>query len=151
MKTHSFTYSSLLKASQEVVCQFHTDTHNLPLITPPWINVAIISMEDPMIEKSIVTLDIRRFGIPTRWEMQIEKLDFPNTIIDVMLEGPFPFFRHERQFTSIDKQTTLMEETITITLPMGWLGNLAFPFIKRDMDAMFAYRHKATQDYFLGH
>jgi len=144
-------YSCTLNASIEKVCQFHTDTHNLPLITPPWINVTIISMKDPMIEKSVVTLDIRRFGISTRWEMQIETLECPNTITDLMLKGPFPFFRHERRFSSITSDTTLMEETIMISLPMGWVGALAFGWVKRDMDAMFAYRHSATQAYFLEH
>jgi len=150
MKKFTLSYSCLLNASQEKVCQFHTDTHNLPLITPPWINVTIVSMEDPMIEKSIVTLKIRRFGISTRWEMQIKTMDCPSTITDLMLKGPFPFFHHERHFSPITSDTTLLEETITMSLPMGWLGNLAFPLIKRDMDRMFAYRHSATQAYFLG-
>lgn len=148
MKPHILTYSCILTANPQTVCQFHTDTHNLPLITPPWINVTIVRMDDPMIEKSIVELDIRRYGIPTRWKMQIEKLDCPNTITDLMLKGPFPFFRHERRFTAMTDETTLMQETITLALPFGWLGNLAFALVKRDMDAMFAYRHRATQNFF---
>ena len=148
MKHHTLDYSCLLSTAQENVCKFHIDTNNLPLITPPWINVTIISMDDPMIEKSMVVLDIRRYGITTRWEMQIEKLDCPSTITDLMIKGPFPFFRHERRFTAITADTTLMNETITMALPLGWLGALAFPLIKRDMDSMFAYRHQATQTYF---
>ena len=151
MKIHTLNYSCLLNASLERVYQFHTDTRNLPLITPPWVNVTIISMEDKGTEISVVDLDIRRFGITTRWKMQIEKYDCPNTITDLMIKGPFPFFRHERIFNSITSASTLMEEKITMRLPMGWFGSLAFPWLKRDMDAMFAYRHKATQTYFLGH
>ncbi len=148
MKYHTLDYSCLLNANQESVCQFHTDTHNLPLITPPWINVTIISMDEPMIENSSVVLDIRRYGITTRWEMQIEKLDCPNAITDVMLKGPFAFFRHERKFTAISDDSTLMEETITLSLPFGWLGALAFPLIRHDMNKMFALRHQATQNHF---
>lgn len=148
MKSHTLNYSCQLATTQENVCKFHIDTNNLPLITPPWINVTIISMNDPMIEKSVVVLDIRRYGITTRWKMQIEKLDCPTTITDLMLKGPFPFFRHERRFRAITDDTTLMDETITLELPLGWLGDLLFPLIKRDMDAMFAYRHQATQIYF---
>ncbi len=149
MKTHTLHYSCLLNASQERVCQFHTDTRNLPPITPPWIHVTIVSMEDPMIEKSIITLDIRRFGIPTRWEMQIQQLQYPTVITDIMLKGPFAFFRHQRHFFAKTPETTLMEETITLVLPFGWLGSLAFGWVKKDMDAMFKYRHNATKAYFL--
>lgn len=148
MKIHTLTYSCPLNASVETVCHFHTDTHNLPLITPPWINVEIISMDEPMIEKSQVKLKIKRFRIPTVWHMEIEKLDCPTTVVDSMISGPFLFFRHERRFIAIDETHTKMDETISITLPLGWLGTLIFPFIKKDMDKMFAFRHKATQRYF---
>ncbi len=150
MKKTVLSYTCLIAASHEKVCQFHTNTHNLPLITPPWINVTIVSMDDPMIEKSTVVLDIRRFGISTRWKMQIETLQCPNTLTDLMLKGPFPFFRHERRFIPLTLTTTQMEETLTLRLPMGWLGALAFGWVKRDMDAMFAYRHLMTQKYCLG-
>jgi len=148
MKPFTLSYTCLLNASQERVYKFHTDTHNLPLITPPWINVTIVSMEDPMIENSVVVLDIARFGITTRWEMQIQQLQCPTMITDIMLKGPFTFFRHQRHFVAKTPETTLMEETITLTLPMGWIGALAFGWVKKDMDAMFEYRHNATKAYF---
>ncbi len=148
MKTHTLHYACPINASVEEVCGFHTDTHNLPLITPPWIDVTILSMDEPMIEKSRVSLKIKRFGIPTLWNMEIEKLDCPHTVVDSMISGPFTFFRHERIFTVIDESHTMMNETITFTLPFGWLGDLVFPFIQKDMDKMFAYRHQATQHYF---
>lgn len=148
MKIHTLHYACSINASVGEVCRFHTDTHNLPLITPPWIDVTILSMDEPMIEKSRVSLKIKQFGIPTLWKMEIEKLDCPNTVVDSMLSGPFHFFRHERKFTSIDESHTMMNETISLSLPLGWLGNVIFPLIKKDMDKMFAYRHEATQRFF---
>lgn len=151
MKTKLLYYSSLFDASVKEVCAFHTDTHNLPLITPPWINVNIISMDDPFVQKSRVTLEIRRFGIPTRWIMEIEVLNCPHEVTDVMVSGPFCHFRHQRHFQSLSQDQTLMEETITLKLPFGWFGNLFFWLVKLDMDRMFAYRHNATQSYFNTH
>lgn len=148
MKLHTLNYSCVLTASQEAVCQFHTDTHNLPLITPPWIDVTIVQMDTPMVENSSVILDIKRYGFSTRWTMNIEKLSCPETVIDVMISGPFSFFRHERRFIALSESETRMDETLTFALPLGWLGNLIAPFIKKDMDKMFAYRHHATQNYF---
>lgn len=132
-------------------CQFHTDTHNLPLITPPWINVKIESMDQPFVEHSCVSLLIKRFGITTRWVMEIETLQCPHTITDKMVSGPFSLFRHQRVFTPVSESQTQMDEKITIKLPFGWLGNMVFPLIQSDMDKMFAYRHRATQDYFIRH
>lgn len=148
MKTHTLNYSCLFGASAHDVCRFHTDTRNLPCITPPWINVTIESIDEPFIEKSRVSLIIKRFGIPTRWVMEIETLQSPHVVTDKMISGPFSLFRHQRIFTAVSDYQTKMEETITIELPMGWVGNLLFPFIRADMDKMFAYRHRATQEYF---
>lgn len=148
MKVHTLNYSCVLSASQEAVCSFHTDTHNLPLITPPWIEVTIVQMDTPMVENSHVILDIKRYGLTTRWNMKIEKLLCPDTVIDLMISGPFAFFRHERRFIAIHEHETRMDETLSFALPLGWLGNLIAPFIKKEMDRMFSYRHRVTQTYF---
>jgi len=149
MKPFTLTYSCRLPASIQQVCAFHTDTRNLPLITPPWIKVTIVKMDVPMVEKSSVVLNIRRFGISTLWEMSIDTLQCPHTIADVMLRGPFRYFRHQRVFTAINDTTTQMEESLSVALPLGWLGRFVFPLLKNDMDRMFAYRHEATRRYFL--
>lgn len=149
MKAHTLHYSCILNADVERVFAFHTDTRNLPLITPQWVGVDIVNMEPPLKEKSTVVLDIKRFGITTRWEMEIAVLESPSTITDVMIKGPFKHFKHERHFIPLEDNKTLMRETISISLPLGWLGNLIYPWVKKDMDHMFEYRHKTTQHYFL--
>jgi len=142
MKHYTLHYTCQLEAIPEAVCTFHTDTHNLPLITPPSIGVKIVSMEN-----NNVILDIKKFGITTRWEMALEK-NCPLSIVDVMMKGPFASFRHERRFIAEGENHTRMEETITLAPPIPFLGSLFFWFVKKDMDAMFAYRHKMTQAHF---
>jgi len=136
-------YSCLIDASIEEVCAFHTDTRNLPLITPPAIGVTIVSSHN-----NTVVLDIKKFGFTTRWKIAIEK-NCPSSIVDVMLQGPFASFRHERRFIAKSEQQTLMEETIYLASPIPFLQTLFFKFVKKDMDAMFAYRHVKTKEYFL--
>lgn len=148
MKVHTLHYSCILNADVQRVFAFHTDTRNLSLITPPWVDVEIVNMVLPLKEKKSVTLDIKRFGITTRWEMEIATAEFPATITDQMIKGPFRYFTHERHFIPLENNQTLMRETISITLHFGWLGNLLYPWIKKDMDTMFEYRHRATQGYF---
>jgi ligand-binding SRPBCC domain-containing protein len=102
-------------------------------------------MDTPMREGSVVVLKIKRFNISTIWKMQIQKQQCPHTVVDMMLSGPFKHFRHERIFNQIDENQTRMDETITIALPIGYIGVLIFPLIKLDMDKMFAFRHEATK------
>jgi len=148
MKPKQLYYSCVINASPEEVCAFHTDTHNLPFITPSWIDVKIMSMDDPFVQNSRVSLEITRFGIRTRWIMEIEVLNCPQEVTDTMVSGPFSHFRHQRRFKSLSENQTLMEEFITLKLPFGWFANLIFWIIKLDMDKMFTYRHNATRAYF---
>jgi len=53
------------------------------------------------------------------------------------------------KFIKVSENLTQMEETIIFSPPIAWFGGLIFWFLKKDMDAMFAYRHQATQAYFL--
>lgn len=108
-------------------------------------------MDEPFIEKSRVSLIIKRFGVPTRWVMEIETMDCPNNVTDRMLSGPFSYFHHTRSFTSLGPNQTRMDEKITLKLPFGWLGDMLFPLLKMDMDKMFAYRHQVTSDFFTQH
>ena len=143
MNLFTLNYTCLLDASVEAVCAFHTDTHNLLLITPPSIKVHIVKMEP-----NSVILDIKKFGITTRWEMALEK-NCPTSIVDVMIKGPFASFRHERIFVAEGENRTRMDETITIAPPIPFFQSLFFWFVKRDMDDMFAYRHAKTKAHFL--
>ena len=120
-------YSCLIDASIEEVCAFHTDTRNLPLITPPAIGVTIVSSHN-----NTVVLDIKKFGFTTRWKIAIEK-NCPSSIVDVMLQGPFASFRHERRFIAKSEQQTLMEETIYLASPIPFLQTLFFKFVKKDI------------------
>lgn len=142
MKTYTLYYTCVIDAPIKDVCAFHTDTHNLPLITPPSIGVKIIAKEE-----NRVILDIKKFGITTRWEMALE-VNCPNSIVDVMIKGPFSTFKHERTFKEEGQDRTRMEERVTLSPPIALFESLFFAFVKKDMDAMFAYRHQMTQAYF---
>lgn len=149
MKIHTFTYSCTLNTDIENAFVFHTDARNLPRITPPWIKVDVISMLLPSKEKSIIELGIKRFGITTEWKIKIDSLQFPHTLTDLMVSGPFRYFKHERHFVSLNNNETLMNETLSIVLPFGVLGNLFYPWVKKEIDAMFEFRHIETQRHFL--
>ncbi|MBN2895415.1 MAG: SRPBCC family protein [Campylobacterales bacterium] len=146
--THQRTYTCLVHARPDELFDFHTDTHNLLRITPPWIGVSIVSMDAPLREHSEVVLRIKRFGLATLWRMRLENVKPPHTLCDRMVRGPFTSFVHERTFSALNETQSQMRETITFSLPLGALGRIALFWVGRDMDAMFAYRHRATQDFF---
>jgi len=143
MKKLTLHYSCRINAPRDVLFAFHTDTQNLPRITPPWMHVSIVTQAHEN-----VILDITRFFVTSRWEANIA-LDLQQwSITDTLHKGPLPFFRHQRHFFALKNGTTRMDETLEMVLPFGWVGLLAHPFVKKETDALFAFRHTATQKYF---
>lgn len=147
--TYQLTYTCTVDTSIDALFDFHTDTRNLLRITPLWVDVSIVSVDKPLREQSLVVLRIKRFGVTSLWQMRIETFNRPYMLCDSMIKGPFATFKHERAFSALTEDRTQMHETITCSLPFGILGWLVWPWVRRDMDAMFAYRQRATMDYFL--
>ena len=135
----------MIDTTIEALYDFHCDTNNLPRITPPWIDVTIVSLDLPLHVKSHIVLAIKRFGLTQRWKMEIAAMDRPSLVCDKAIESPFKTFIHEHRFRKIDENTTLMEDVVTFDLLLHPLSLLALPLIKRDLEKMFSYRHDQTK------
>lgn len=143
-KKHTFSYTTEIQTTPEKLFEFHSDTNNLPKITPPWIKVKILELNLPLEEKSKIKLKITQYFVSQIWQMQIDTMQSPHTICDIALKSPFKSFYHHRSFETVDETTARLTDTITLELPLYPFSGIAVPFIKRDMDRMFGYRHKET-------
>ena len=147
--TITLSYNCEINANINDVYQFHTDPNNLSLITPPWISVNLVSSPKiPVIKGEIIKLNIKQYYISFRWEIIVEQMNFPTIIVDKALKSPFKNFIHKRTFSEISNVRTRMNDTVVIELPFGYFGKFLVPFIKSDLNKMFAYRHQKTVAFF---
>lgn len=144
-RTVRLEFSTEISIDVQTLYSFHIDTNNLPKITPPWIQVQIISLELPLHEGSRIELDITRFGIAQRWKMQVAELNPPECVCDKALKSPFASFVHHHRFEGIDEGRSLLCDELEFTLPFYPFSLIALPFVKRDIRKMFQHRHKQTK------
>jgi len=144
-KTISLEFSTEIAVDTQTLFAFHTDTTNLPKITPPWIDVAIVSLELPLQKGSRIELDIKRFALTQRWDMIISELLSPKLLCDKAVKSPFKSFIHYHRFESIDKGKSILKDEVLFSLPLYPLSLIALSFIKKDMKKMFDYRHRQTK------
>jgi len=144
-KTLHLKFSIELKTDIQTLYDFHTDTDNLPKITPPWLAVKIISLEKPLIKGSQVELDIGRFGMTQRWKIKIVALNPPELVCDRALKSSFSSFVHYHRFKTINEYKSLLCDELELTLPFYPFSLIALPFIKKDIQKMFDYRHLQTK------
>ena len=68
--------------------------------------------------------------------------------MDIAVRSPFKRWRHEHRFDPRDGGSTLTD-TVEYELPFGPFGAIADRlFVRRDLEAMFAHRHRVTQERF---
>jgi ligand-binding SRPBCC domain-containing protein len=164
---HTFETEQWLPYPPEVVFAFFAMPENLPRIMPKWqrarIEEANFAAPPPRPPSNIglrsfaagqgtrITISFRPFPYsPIRipWKARIVEFDWNCFFCDEQEEGPFAFWRHCHRIRTQEQdgvQGTLVADHVEYALPLGPLGELANAlFVKRQMAATFAYRHKAT-------
>ena len=65
-----------------------------------------------------------KFGLPQMHETLITGFDRPRFFQDTMGRGRFAFFQHDHRFTAVagPSETTLLQDEVRFTMPLGWAG-----------------------------
>lgn len=145
------TFSTTLPASVEEVWRFHQSVEALKLLTPPGFRVEVLSEDVQVRNGALHRIRTRRFGVPMVWEARISDVDPPHRFVDSAERSPFAFWRHEHRFEAVGPNETRLIDSVTYRAPLGFLGKIAERLvINREIENMFAYRHRVTREHFAG-
>jgi ligand-binding SRPBCC domain-containing protein len=140
----TLTQTTLINCTLEEIFNFHLDTNNIKLITPSHTKVELIDYNEKTYEGKIIKLKTTRLLMPIIWMVKIEKFEYPNLIVDMALKSPFVFWEHSHIFTQRGPRCEL-KDVVRYELPFGIFGKLIGPFLRKDIENMFAFRHKQTK------
>lgn len=140
--------SVLINVELEKIFNFHLDTTNISVISPPFPKVLKVEMsEKPLKKGSKVKLVIDFLLFKQIWLIDIAEVIPGSLITDLQEEGPFKFWEHNHQFTK-KNGAVLMTDEIRFLPPFGIFGWLALPFVYLQLYLMFSDRHRRTKKYF---
>lgn len=138
-----------IAAPVEDVFDFHLDTRNAALISPPSMRVLGVEGTFPVTPGSIVMMRLRPAGSPfaMRWRVRIAEVVAPTRVVDVAERSPFAEWRHEHLFRSLGPGRCEMTDRLEYRLPFGPLGRLAERLlVRRQLEGAFAERHRLTRE-----
>ncbi len=144
MKVHELVRRQRLQRPLADVFEFFAEARNLEQITPPWLKFGLEHQSTREIRAGTrLEYRLRLHGVPLRWVSVIEEWEPGRRFADRQLDGPYRLWHHTHEFTS-DGAGTIVSDKVRYALPLGRLGELAHPWVARDLDRIFAYRHESV-------
>jgi ligand-binding SRPBCC domain-containing protein len=144
--SQKYVKQTSINAPPEVVFRFHESPDALQQLIPPWENMKLVESAGSLQPGSRVVLRGSLGIIPIEWIAIHTEYDPPHLFADRQESGPFSYWYHRHRFLENGQGGTLLSDEVEYTVPMGivglWFGGW---FIRRKLDAMFAYRHEKTK------
>jgi ligand-binding SRPBCC domain-containing protein len=146
MKEHLLESDLWLPRPLDEVFSFFADARNLQKITPPWLDFAISTPGEIVLQKgALIDYKLRVRGIPLRWRSEITVWEPPRRFVDTQLRGPYRLWNHEHRFEERDGGTLVNDEVRYSVYGGEIIRKL---FVARDVDRIFSYRTEKLRELF---
>lgn len=150
MKIYTLERKQKIAMDMAEAWDFFSNPNNLPLITPPSLNLNIKSdLPEKMYTGMIITYTVAPIlNIPMTWVTEITHVEEPNFFIDEQRFGPYKFWHHQHKFKEIEGGVEAID-LVHYALPLDPLGRIANELmVKKQLDEIFKFRSKYLEKEF---
>jgi ligand-binding SRPBCC domain-containing protein len=146
MQTHLFHAELWLPRTRGEVFAFFAESGNLELLTPPWLNIHILTPRQISMRAGVlIDYRLRIHGIPLRWQSEITIWEPPPRFVDEQRRGPYRLWHHEHTFEERDRGT-LCRDTVRYAVPLDILTHRFF--VRPDIESIFEFRQRKMRELF---
>ena len=147
MKLHRIHRRQVIPTSILEAWEFFSTPVNLSKITPPWLNLTVIS-DIPRSMHSGMIISYRITPLPcmsTPWVSEITHVEAPIYFVDEQRLGPFRFWHHQHLFKEVDRDVE-MQDIVNYAMPLGPIGEMVHAIsLRKKVEAIFDFRQKALE------
>jgi len=148
---YQFERELVLNATTQEVWDFMANPVNLNELTPPDLKFEILSgLPERMYNGLLIHYSI---GIPLFgrhfWLTEIKHIKEGCSFVDEQRRGPYRFWYHYHAVEAISDRRTRMIDSVTYSLPFGFLGRFVLQVkVKKMLDDIFDYRSQKLTEIF---
>ncbi len=145
MAVHLLQREQRIDRDRGEVFAFFADAFNLEALTPPLLRFEVVNPGPiEMAAGTRIRYRLRLHGLRLRWLTEIGEWTPPDRFVDTQLRGPYSLWHHTHEFDALPGGATMMRDTVRYRPPLGPLGELAMPLVRRDLEAIFDFRRDAV-------
>lgn len=127
------------------VFAFFADIGNLERITPPELRFRLMTPAPVEMQRgALIEFRLALYGLPFGWRTEISRWEPPARFVDRQLAGPYAQWIHLHEF-SAERGGTRMVDRVDYVLPLGRLGRIGLPLVRRQLDRIFDFREATIQ------
>ena len=141
----TYQRTTTIAAPTDHVFQWHSQSAAFERLSPPWQPAQIEARSGVGLEPgSTVSLRVKVGPCRLQWVAQHQELIPDHMFSDHQVSGPFATWEHRHCFNRKSDDTTELVDDIQYKLPFGWIGQLGTGYARREIERLFAYRHRVT-------
>jgi len=148
---YRFTAEQWLPIDLQHAWRFFSSPVNLPVITPPWLDLVILNpvQQETIHEGMLIDYVVKPIaGIPLKWTSIITQVEDNKSFTDTQLKGPYTQWQHSHIFQELE-HGVLMTDEVVYQIPFGSIGALMHRlFIRSRIESIFAYRRQTLHKMF---
>ncbi|MDQ3633797.1 MAG: SRPBCC family protein [Acidobacteriota bacterium] len=147
MAEHILIRNLSLNLPIEKTFEFFADAGNLEKITPPELNFQITTPQPIDLKKgSLIDYKLKLRGIPITWQTIISEWNPPYAFTDEALKSPYKQWIHRHTFTENENGGTDIKDKVRYRLPLEPFGDIMHWYVRKELDYIFDFRHKAVAE-----
>jgi ligand-binding SRPBCC domain-containing protein len=136
-----FEHSERFSADLSRLFDFFRRPANLLAVSPPDLQLRLLSAPDLLQLGARVVVQLRRWGLTRRVVTEVISLEEGALFVEVQREGLFPSWSRTQRFEALADGGTRLTEQIDYEPPTGLLGKmLTATLIERELKRAFDYR-----------
>jgi ligand-binding SRPBCC domain-containing protein len=147
MKLHRIHRKQVIPISMSEAWEFFSNPVNLSKITPPWLNLKVISdIPKSMHSGMIISYRITPMAsISVLWISEITHVEAPIYFVDEQRLGPFRFWHHQHMFRLVGRNVEI-QDIVHYAMPLGPIGKMVYSVsVHKKVDSIFDFRQKALE------
>ncbi|HET7604327.1 MAG TPA: TIGR01777 family oxidoreductase [Gemmatimonadales bacterium] len=130
------------------VYAWHERPGALERLLPPWQRVTVVQQGGGLTDGARTVLSVPVGPVRMRWVARHRNTVPGRQFVDEMVSGPLAHWVHLHKMLPQSDTSSSVHDRVEFTPPLGPLGALATPWIRRRVDRMLRYRHEILRDEF---